>query len=89
MSFIMCNRNELLVSEILKKRHRDESDFELKIVVNSTVLERLRTEDEQLLIDLEKRYFGKLSFRAEPNFHAEQFTIINAATNEVFASVGA
>jgi ribonuclease G len=76
------------LSEILKKRNRDESDFQLRIVVNPTVLERLRTEDEQLLIALEKRYFGKLSFRSEPAFHSEQFKIYNATNNEELVSVG-
>src|SRR5204863_838745 len=76
------------LAEILKRRQRDESDFQLRIVVNPTVLERLRTEDEKLLIELEKRYFGKLSFRADPAFHAEQFQIVNVATNEQMASVG-
>src|SRR5438309_1714104 len=76
------------LSEILKKRSRDESDFQLRIVVNPTVLERLRTEDEKLLIELEQRYFGKLSFPADPAFHAEQFQIVNVATNEQMASVG-
>src|SRR5437016_1449781 len=76
------------LAEILKKRQRDESDFQLRIVVNPTVLERLRTEDEKLLIELEKRYFGKLSFRADPAFHSEQFKIVNVATNEEMASVG-
>jgi ribonuclease G len=76
------------LSEILKKRSRDESDFQLRIVVHPTVLERLRTEDEKLLIEMEKRYFGKLSFRADPSVHAEQFKIFNAATNEELASAG-
>ena len=76
------------LSEILKKRGRDESDFQLLIVVHPSVLQRLRTEDEKLLIELEKRYFGKLSFRADPAFHAEQFKIVNVATNEELASVG-
>ena len=76
------------LAEILKKRQRDESDFQLRIVVNPTVLSRLRTEDEKLLIELEKRYFGKLSFRADPAFHSEQFKIVNVATSEELASVG-
>ena len=76
------------LSEILKRRQRDESDFQLRIVVNPTVLDRLRTQDERLLIEMEKRYFGKLSFRADPAFHAEQFKIINVTTNEEMASVG-
>jgi ribonuclease G len=70
------------LSEILKKRPRDESDFQLRIVVHPSVLERLRNEDEKHLIEMEKRYFGKLSFRADPALHAETFKIINVANNE-------
>ena len=76
------------LQEILKKRQRDENDFELRIVVHPNVLERLRTEDEKHLIAMEKRYFGKLSFRADPAMHAEQFKIQNVTTNEELASVG-
>ncbi|MBM3845076.1 MAG: Rne/Rng family ribonuclease [Verrucomicrobia bacterium] len=70
------------LSEILKRRHRDESDFQLKILVNPNVLDRLRTEDQQLFIDMEKKYFGKLSFRPESSLHAEEFKIFNATTNQ-------
>jgi len=77
------------LQELLKKRTRDESDFQLRIVVHPTVLERLRTEDEKHLIEMEKRYFGKLSFRADTGMHAEQFKIVNVETNEELASVGA
>jgi ribonuclease G len=76
------------LQEILKTRERDESDFQLRIVVNPTVLERLRTEDEKHLIEMEKRYFGKLSFRADTGMHAEQFKIVNVENNEELASVG-
>jgi ribonuclease G len=77
------------LSEILKKRSRDESDFQLLIIVHPSILERLRTEDEKHLIEMEKRYFGKLSFRKDPGLHAEAFKIVNVATNEELASVGA
>ena len=76
------------LSEILKRRTRDESDFQLRIVVHPTILDRLRTEDEKHLIEMEKRYFGKLSFRADPAMHAEQFKIVNVITNEELASLG-
>jgi ribonuclease G len=76
------------LSEILKRRTRDEADFQLRIVVHPTILKRLRTEDEKHLIEMEKRYFGKLDFRADPGLHAEQFKIVNVATNEELASVG-
>jgi ribonuclease G len=73
------------LAEILKKRTRDESDFQLKIVVHPTVLERLRTEDEKLITEMEKRYYGKLIFRSDPVLHAEEFRIINIANNEELA----
>jgi ribonuclease G len=76
------------LGEILKKRPRDESDFQLLIVVHPTILERLRNEDEKHMIEIEKRYFGKLQFRKDPSLHAEQFKIVNMATNEELASVG-
>ncbi len=74
------------LNEILKKRPRDDSDFQLRIVVHPTVLQRLRTEDEKLLNEIEKRYFGRLLFRPEPSMHAEQFKIYNVASNEELAS---
>jgi ribonuclease G len=76
------------LQEILKKRTRDETDFQLRIVVNPTILERLRVEDEKHLIEMEKRYFGKLSFRADNGMHAEQFKIVNVTNGEELASVG-
>jgi ribonuclease G len=76
------------LAEILKKRQRDETDFQLKIVLNPTVFERLRTEDEKLLIEMEKRYFGKLLFRPDPALHLEQCKIINVSTGEELASMG-
>ena len=64
---------------------RDESDFQLKIVVHPTVLSRLNTEDKQLINEMEKRYYGKLLFRSDTALHAEEFRIINGVTNEELA----
>lgn len=76
------------LAEIFRRRGRDESDFQLKVVVHPMVLDRLRVADEQLLIDMEKKYYGKLSFRADPTFHAEEFKIFNSLTNEELEHVG-
>jgi ribonuclease G len=73
------------LGEIMKKRERDESDFQLKIVVHPTVLSRLNTEDRQLITDLEKRYYGKLTLKSDPVLHAEEFRIYNGVTNEELA----
>ena len=59
-----------------------ESALGLRIFVHPDVLTRLRSEDERLLVDLEKKYSGKLSFRPDPSFHHEQFKIVNAASGE-------
>lgn len=52
---------------------------ELRIHVHPSLIERFRTEDEELLLDLERRFEGRLSFRSESKFHIEEFKIINAA----------
>ena len=73
------------LGEILKKRPRDESDYQLMIVVNPTVFNRLRTEDEELVIQMEKQYFGKLSFRSDASYHYEEFRIIDLGTQKELA----
>jgi len=73
------------LGEIMKKRERDESDFQLRVAVHPTVLTRLNTEDRQLITDLEKRYYGKLTLKSDPALHAEEFRIYNGVTNEEIA----
>jgi len=73
------------LTQILKGRPRDESDFQVKIVCNPQVLDRLRTRDERLLIELEKKFFAKLSFRPDPTFHNEEWKIYNALNNDELA----
>ena len=55
---------------------------ELKIIVHPKVLERLRTEDEELLVDLERKYTGRLTFKSDHNFHFEEFMMQNNLTSE-------
>jgi ribonuclease G len=66
---------------------RDHPDMhEVKVVVHPHVLGRLRSEDEELLIDIERKYAGRLTFRADPTFHHEKFTILDAMTNQELKS---
>lgn len=46
--------------------------------------QRLRSEDSELLVRVEKTFGVKLAFRADPNYHVENFKIINANTNEEY-----
>ncbi len=61
------------------RKHQD-TIHELKVIVHSEVLQRLRTEDEELLVELERKYEGRLSFRVDPTFHHEKFVITDAST---------
>jgi ribonuclease G len=63
-------------------RKHQENVHEIKVVVHPDLLKRLREEDEELLVDIERRYAGRLSFRADASFHQEKFMITNAITNE-------
>ena len=54
----------------------------LIVVVHPEVLARLKTEDGELLVDLERKYQARLTFRSDPAFHREQITLANATTGE-------
>ena len=68
------------ISEVLRrlKEQGQKDQPHIRIYVHPEVLNRLRTEDEALLIDLEKKLAGKLSFRADPALHFEQFKVTDA-----------
>jgi ribonuclease G len=81
------------LGEIIKKRDKleqrreHESDFNLRVNVHPTVLDRLRNEDEDIFIDMEKRYLVKISFRAEKGMHPEEFEVYDANSNKRLATV--
>ncbi len=54
------------------------------MLVHPSILERLRSEDADLLVRMEKLFRVKLAFRADLNYHVENFKIINANTNEEY-----
>jgi ribonuclease G len=59
-----------------------DSEHDLLIIVNQEVMHRLRTEDDQLLVELERKHRGRLTFRSDPTYHREQVLISNAVTGE-------
>lgn len=66
-------------------RKHQENVHELRIVVPPSLLDRLRNEDEELLIDIERRYQGRLTFRSDPLMHPEKFLIQNGKTGDVLS----
>ncbi len=70
----------------IMRKYRD-SVHEFKVTIHPSVLERLRTEDEELLIQIERTYEGRLLFVSDPNLHEEKFLIADAKTGrELFQS---
>ena len=62
----------------------DGKEYSLRVLVHPSSLERLRSEDADLLVRIEKLFGVKLAFRADLNYHVENFKIINAITGEEY-----
>ena len=77
----MSVRIQRRILEVMK-RHQGQ-DLALRIAINPMIMDRLRREDEQVLIDLEKRCGTQLTFISDANLHIEDFRIANAKTGEL------
>ncbi len=66
------------LTDLLQRSRDDLSD--LIIVVHPEIMQRLKTEDSEHLVDLERRHRGRLTFRSDPAQHREDFTITSAET---------
>ncbi len=62
----------------------DGKEYSLRVLVHPSILERLRSEDADLLVRMEKLFRVKLAFRADLNYHVENFKILNAETGEEY-----
>jgi len=68
------------LKEILKRK-KTSKDLEIRIILNTTVLERLKNQDSDIFSSLEKEFGSNLSFRADDEIHIESFKIINPKNN--------
>ena len=67
---------------LLRKAQAEKKPFEPKIVIAPQVMQRLRTEDADILTSLQKQYDTRLTFVSELHRHPESFSILNAETSE-------
>ena len=76
------------LSGIVRRARNRSPDLEkaikLRILVNPSIIERLREEDADLLISLEKDYNAQLTFRADPQFHVENYRVIDVETGAAY-----
>ena len=61
-------------------RKYQESVHDFRVILNPGVLKRLKEEDEEFLVELERRYAGRLMFRGDPAYHHEKFIVTDANT---------
>ena len=59
-----------------------EADRSILVVVHPDVMQRLKTEDGEHLVALERKYGARLTFRTDPSYHREHDTLANAQTGE-------
>ena len=71
---------------LLRKADADKKPFEPKIVIAPQVMQRLRTEDAEILAKLQKDFNTRLTFVSELHRHPEAFSILDAATSQVLYS---
>ena len=74
------------LTTLLKKSEAEKKPFEPKIVIAPQVMQRLRTEDSEILARLQKDFNTRLTFVSELHRHPEAFAILDAATSQVLYS---
>ncbi|HKJ89641.1 MAG TPA: Rne/Rng family ribonuclease [Oceanipulchritudo sp.] len=82
MSVEIQRRLTSVIRRLRTKLDDAEEHIWLRIFCHPHALERLRHEDERLLLEIEETYNVKLSFRADPAYHVENFKILDARTGQ-------
>ena len=74
------------LTSLLRQAEADKKPFEPKIVIAPQVMQRLRTEDADILAQMQKQFNTRLTFVSELHRHPEAFSILDAATGQVLYS---
>jgi ribonuclease G len=72
------------LNTVIQRKHEDEIG-DMVVVVNPEVLNRFKSEDSSLLMDIERSHTGRLIFRSDPNLHRERYGILDAASEKTLA----
>ena len=73
-----------IVRRARNRTQDQDKSIKLRVLVNPAIIDRLREEDADLLISLEKDYNAQLTFRSDPNFHVENYRIIDVETGAAY-----
>ena len=66
------------LKEILRKKGGKKNG--IRVIMNPTILARLKNDDAELLTALEDQYGKDLQFRADPTIHIEEFKLVDPKT---------
>lgn len=61
---------------------KNENQKELIVIVHPDVMERLRTHDGELFVELERRHNARLTFRSDATYYREQVVVADARTQK-------
>jgi len=73
---------------LLKKADDEKKPFVPKIVISPAVMQRLRTEDANILAELQAAFNTKLTFVSELHRHPESYSVLDAESGQVLYSTG-
>ncbi len=73
------------IAAIMRKQQSAPGETELQILVAPSVMDRLRNEDEQMLVEMQRRYSGRLTFKSEVARHPESFAILDREGKVLYA----
>ncbi|MFO1492142.1 MAG: ribonuclease E/G, partial [Kiritimatiellia bacterium] len=72
------------LAEVMRKLRSAKIEVQkIRVGVHPLILDRLRSADEELLINLESRYGVNMVFQADAGLHVEEFLISNPTSGEV------
>ena len=74
------------LTALLRKADAEKRPFVPKIVISPAVMQRLRTEDAQILAQLQAQFNTKLTFVSELHRHPESYSILDAESGQVLYS---
>ncbi|MCL1856125.1 MAG: Rne/Rng family ribonuclease [Kiritimatiellaeota bacterium] len=76
------------LSTIIRRAKVEKRTPDIQVCVHPSVLDRLRTDDEQIIMLLQQSYEGKFSFKSDPLRMVESFAILETATGKVLFAAG-
>lgn len=70
------------LNTVIQRQQETGENGDLIVMVNTDVLNRFKSEDSKILMELERSHAGRLIFRSDANLHRERFAIIDARSEK-------